>query len=218
MFKNKANHIQIHLASTSHALQADPSFKNQTTCTSEHPIDFATAHEEFGHFLEEKVHRHNCAAHPGLLGQEPTRPILTTRLPFHVAEGKLSLGKMVAGNGLLLPQRQFIQFASYPPLRSEERLGKRAAGSCLSIALECNGRLLLNHIFSLRGRGCRQETGSCAVQRINSEEYAPTKHWSYHKLLPAQTQESQSFRGRLSTSSLPTYYTLHVLAFRSEGP
>lgn len=199
MFKNKANHIQIHLASTSNVLQADPSFKNQKTCASEYPINFATAHDESGHFLEEEVNTHtHCAAHPGLLNQKPTSLILTALLPFHAVEGKLSLGKMVAGNGLLLPQRQFIQFASYPLLRSEECLGKRAAGSWLHIVLECNGRLLLNHIFSLRRTGCRQETGSSAVQRINSKEYAPTKHWSYHKLLHAYTQEIQSFRKHLS--------------------
>lgn len=126
--------------------------------------------------------------------------------------------KMVAGNGLLLPQRRFIQFASYPLPGSEERLGKRAAGSWLNTALECNGRLLLNHIFSLRGTGCQQETGSCAVRRINSKEYAPTKHWSYHKLLHACTQEIQSFRKGLRASSLSMYYTLDVLSFLSEGP
>lgn len=75
----------------------------------------------------------------------------------------------MAGNGLFLPQRQFIQFASHPLLRSEEWLGKRAAGSWLNAALECDGRLLWNHSSSLRGAGCWQEAGSCAVQSINSK-------------------------------------------------
>lgn len=109
---------------------------------------------------------------------------------------------MVAGNGLVLPQRQFIQFASYPLLRSEEWLGRGQLGAGWN-ALECNGRLLLNHIFSLQGTGCRQETGSCAVQRINSKEYASTKHWSYHKLLHKYTQEIPSFIKCLKSSSLP---------------
>lgn len=107
---------------------------------------------------------------------------------------------MVAGNGLLLPQRQFIQFASYPLLRSEERLGKRAAGSWLNVALECNGRLLFNHIFSLRGTGCRQETGSCAVQRINSMGYAPTKHWATTSYC---TRTPRKFRASENTWALP---------------
>lgn len=64
---------------------------------------------------------------------------------------------MSAGNGLFLPQRQFIQFASHPLLRSEEWLEKRAAGSWLNAALECDGRLLWNHSSSLRGTGCWQE-------------------------------------------------------------
>lgn len=64
---------------------------------------------------------------------------------------------MSAGNGLFLPQRQFIQFASHPLLRSEEWLEKRAAGSWLNAALECDGRLLWNHSSSLRGAGCWQE-------------------------------------------------------------
>lgn len=157
-------------------------------------------------FWQRKFTHTLCCPPRGLLHQEPTGPILTTLLPFHAAEGKLSLGKMVAGNGLLLPQRQFIQFASCPLLRSEECLGKRAAGSWLNVTLECNGRLLLNHIFSLRGTGCRQETGSCAVQRINIKEYGPTKHWSYHKLLHVYTQEILSSRKRLSSSSLIMCY------------
>jgi len=193
----------MHLASTSHVLQADPAFKNQQTWTSERPVNFATAHDESGHLLEEDVNTPtHGAADPWLLNQEPTGPILAPLLPFHAVEGKLSLGKMVAGNGLSLPQRQFIQFASYPPLRSEERLGKRAAGSWPNTALEGNGRLLSNHSFSLRGTACRQETGSCAVQTINSEEYAPTKCWSHHKLLRAYAQETQSFRRCLNACSL----------------
>lgn len=131
--------------------------------------------------------------------------------------GEQTFSKTVAGNGLVLPQRHFIQFASYPLLRSEEWLGRGQLGVGWN-ALECNGRLLLNHIFSLQGRGCRQETGSCAVQRINSKEYVSTKHWSYHKLLHEYTQEIQSFIKCLRSSSLTCIISLDVLSFLSEGP
>lgn len=100
-------------------------------------MNFGAAHDKSGHFLEEEFNTDIVLPTKSQLG-----PILTILFPFNVAKGKLSLGEMVAGNGLLLPQRQFILFASYPLLRSEERLGKRAAGSWLNIALECNGRLL----------------------------------------------------------------------------
>lgn len=85
-------------------LQADPSFQNpkkkKKTCTCEYPINFAGAHDEPGHFLEEEVNSCIVLLTPGCSSRAKwLHP--TSLLPFHAASGTLSLGKMGLGMGCL---------------------------------------------------------------------------------------------------------------------
>lgn len=142
-------------------------------------------------------------------------PHSTSLLPFHAASGTLSLGKMVAGNGLFVPQRQFIPGASHPLLRSEECLGKRAAGIWLSFALECDRRAAFKpHSPS----SCQQETARAAL-RINSEEYRNTlpqntgDPTNYCMWAPRKSRESEN------TGALPCCPRITPwMRFQTEGP
>lgn len=85
-------------------LQADPSFQNpKKTCTSEHPINFAGAHDEPGRFLEEEENSRIVLLTPGCSPESQAAPSHSL-LPFHAAPGTLSLGRTVAGNGLFVPR------------------------------------------------------------------------------------------------------------------
>lgn len=92
-----------------------------------------------------------CPAHPRLLLQSQVAP---SHLPpsLSCGLGHTFPGKDGAGNGLFVPQ--FMLGASHPLLRSEQGLGRRAAGSWLSFALEWDGRAAFkSHCPSC----CRQE-------------------------------------------------------------
>lgn len=90
LFKNRVNHIQIHLASTSNALQADPSLKKQKNLNIWLSHKFCCSTWWVWTVSQGGSSHTHCAAHPRLLHQEPAGLILLILCPFHVVESKLS--------------------------------------------------------------------------------------------------------------------------------
>lgn len=132
-------------------------------------------------------------------------PHPTSLLPFHAASGTLSLGKMVAGNGLFVPQRQFIPGASHPLLRSEECLGKRAAGSWLSFALECNGRAAFK---PHRPSCCQQETAHVLHRGLTARNIGTCSHKT---LETPQTTACEHLGNPEIQKILECFLVVHVL-------